>query len=147
MASNKLTNYQLNIIVDKIWKELYKEIEENNKKIVEDFNINSNKEAFEALTVLNTIRRNEEKIKILSDENNSLRIKVRELLGFNKWTNFPYFNNLEESKQYIKEVFTKDNLITLSKSDIELEVITNQNSDVSTLINTIIEKFKEKLTN
>lgn len=147
MASNKLTNYQLNIIVGKIWQELYKEIDENNKRIVKDFNINSNKEAVEALTVLNTIRRNEEKIKVLNDENNSLKIKARKLLGFNKWAGISSFSNIEEIKQYIKEVFTKDSLTYLSKSDIELEVLTNQNSDISSLINTIIEKFKKKLTN
>lgn len=147
MASNKLTNYQLNIIVDKIWQELNQEIFDKNKEIIDSFNIHSNEEASEALTVLNTIRRNEEKIKVLNDENNSLKIKARKLLCLNKWAGISSFSNIEEIKQYIKEVFTKDSLTYLSKSDIELEVLTNQNSDISSLINTIIEKFKKKLTN
>lgn len=145
MASNKLTNYQLNIIVDKIWKELNQEIAEKNREIINNFDIHSNQEASKALMYLSNlldIRKNIEDLEKKQKEIKSLLNKKF------KTSYYSYnLNSIEEIEDYVKKHFTNDDIIYLSKRDIELEVLTNQNSDVSTLINTIIEKFKEKLTN
>jgi len=145
MASNKLTNYQLNIIVDKIWKELNQEIAEKNREIINNFDIHSNQKASKALMYLSNlldIRKNIEDLEKKQKEIKSLLNKIF------KASYYSYnLNSIEEIEDHVKKHFANDDIIYLSKRDIELEVLTNQNSDVSTLINTIIEKFKEKLTN
>lgn len=145
MASNKLTNYQLNIIVDKIWRELNQEISDKNKEIIDNFNIHSNGEASKALMYFNSLLKIRKKKEDLDKKEKEIKSLLNKIFK-NSYYSYS-LNSIEEIENYVKKHFTNDDIIYLSKRDIELEVLTNQNSDVSTLINTIIEKFKEKLTN
>lgn len=145
MAS-KLTNYQLNIVVDRIWEEINKEVQEKNKKIIKDFDINSNADAYDALELFKDYIEVSEQIKTLKVQEDHYLKKLNEIFGYYRYT-YKNIRDLEEVKEIIKTFFTKDAIIFINRKDIELEVISNQNSDISELINNIIKKFKEKLTN
>ena len=142
MASNKLTNYQLNIIVDKIFEELRKAVDETNAKILESFDIDSNEQASRIKKLIKTVIEINALREKLGMEQSQLKSELREF-GISTYI----FKDEEELLTYIKGKFIKDSLIYINKRDIELEVIMNQNSDVSTLISNIVQKFKEKLTN
>lgn len=142
MASNKLTNYQLNIIVDKIFEELRKAVDETNAKILESFDIDSNEQASRIKKLIKTVIEINALREKLGMEQSQLKSELREF-GISTYI----FKDEEELLTYIKGKLIKDSLIYINKRDIELEVIMNQNSDVSTLISNIVQKFKEKLTN
>lgn len=136
MASNKkITNYQLNLIVDKIYQTLRKEIDIKNKEIQDSFvpsevllsEIEEFYEIKERITTLQTIK-------------DRITKRIEDMVGMGI-----SFYNFETREKLINIItIVQAPTIKMSKQDIEFEVLTNSLDDIGSLVEKITNSMREK---
>lgn len=136
MASNKkITNYQLNLIVDKIYQTLRKEIDIKNKEIQDSFvpsevllsEIEEFYEIKERITTLQTIK-------------DRITKRIEDMVGMGI-----SFYNFETREKLINIItIAQAPTIKMSKQDIEFEVLTNSLDDIGSLVEKITNSMREK---
>ena len=136
----KLTNLQMGVIVDKVYKELKKKIDVINKERLEKVNIDKELEE-------------DTKLKLIIEyyEYDRVRKEYEELMGVVKEayvaeTGINYYYNLPKEEDYILKLKEdKANLIHLNKEDIEASVILSDVTDIETLIETISKNITKDI--
>lgn len=136
----KLTNLQMGVIVDKVYKELKKKIDVINKERLEKVNIDRE---LEEDTKLKLIREYYEYNR-LSREYEELMDVVKK--AYTEETGISYYSTLPTEENYILKLKQdKANLIHLDKKDIEASVILSDVTDIETLIETISKNITKDI--
>ena len=136
----KLTNLQMGVIVDKVYKELKKKIDVINKERLEKVNIDRE-------------LKEDTKLKLLREyyEYDRLSIEYEELMSvvkkaYAEETGISYYSTLPTEENYILKLKQdKANLIHLDKKDIEASVILSDVTDIETLIETISKNITKDI--
>lgn len=136
----KLTNLQMGVIVDKVYKELKKKIDVINKERLEKVNIDRE---LEEDTKLKLIREYYEYNR-LSREYEELMDVVKK--AYTEETGISHYYTLPTEENYILRLKEdKANLIHLDKKDIEASVILSDVTDIETLIETISKNITKDI--
>lgn len=141
MASKKITNYQLNLIVDKIYQTLLPEIDRVREEKIKDYELEPEiiqliDEYWETKSFLSNLKLIEE----------VQREKIREELGYNKYSSIYRSSNFDTKEELIEKIkINKVSTVKLDKKDIEFEVLTNSLDDIGSLVEKITNSMREKL--
>jgi len=144
--SKKLTNYQLNLVVNKIYDEVVREISKKNAELKEQFSFEDVPECVESLELLDTYIDLNKQISEIAEQQFGIRerlIKLKALPHYGYITN----HNIKDSTQMIKNNLfdAYGTQISFKRSDIELAVLSNQHEDIGELINKVIKQFTESI--
>jgi hypothetical protein len=130
----KLTNRQLELITDKIYLKVREQIEKYNKEVMDSFEIDHTSEHWG--------------VYLDFMEYTSLMKKAnalwKDICEETEWSTYSKEPEVGRFVQFLKRKALEGKLAEVSKPDIEFEVITNQNKDISELVNSITEKLLEK---
>lgn len=137
----RLTKRQQEIIIDEIYNQVSKPIIEANNKALESVKINENDQYLLDCAEYNRLEKEEHRIEDLKKNiENKYYQKTFNGFEFNyspmyKGNRAKYINYLKSSQVVL--------LDTISKKDIEKELILAGNKDIPELIETIVAKFKK----
>lgn len=136
----KLTNLQMGVIVDKVYKELKKKIDAVNKERLEKVNIDRELKEDTKLKLLREYYEYDR----LSREYEELMDVVKK--AYIEEAGISYYSTLPTEEKYILELKKdKANLIHLDKEDIEASVILSDVTDIETLIETISKNITKDI--
>ena len=137
----RLTNRQQEVIIDEIYKQVSEPIIEANNKLLESVKINENDQYLLDCAEYDRLEKEENRIENLKkDLANKYYQKTFNGFEFNyspiyKDSRDKYINYLKSSQVVL--------LDTISKKDIEKELILAGNKDIPELIETIVAKLKK----
>lgn len=138
----RLTNKQLEIVVNEIYKQVSKPIIEANNKALEEVTLPENDPYLKDVATYNSVQESIDKLKKIQENIND-KWESTELNGFN-------FNNcwpcpIRYVNDYIKHI--KQNSVVLadfpSRYEIEKQIILAGNKDIPELIKTVVNMFKK----
>lgn len=136
----KLTNLQMGVIVDKVYKELKKKIDVINKERLEKVNIDRE---LKEDTKLKLIREYYEYDRLSTEYEELMRVVKK---AYTEEAGISYYSTLPTEEDYILRLKEdKANLIHLDKRDIEASVILSDVTDIETLIETISKNITKDI--
>jgi hypothetical protein len=137
----RLTNRQQEIIIDEIYKQVSEPIIEANNKALDSVKINENDQYLLDCAEYDRLEKEENRIESLKKDLAN-KYYQKTFNGFEFGYSPMYKGNRAEYINYLKssQVILLD---TISKTDIEKELILAGNKDIPELIETIVAKFKK----
>jgi hypothetical protein len=137
----RLTNRQQEIIIDEIYEQVSEPIIEANNKALDSVKINENDQYLLDCAEYDRLEKEENRIESLKKDLAN-KYYQKTFNGFEFGYSPMYKGNRAEYINYLKssQVILLD---TISKTDIEKELILAGNKDIPELIETIIAKFKK----
>jgi hypothetical protein len=137
----RLTNRQQEIIIDEIYEQVSEPIIEANNKALDSVKINENDQYLLDCAEYDRLEKEENRIESLKKDLAN-KYYQKTFNGFEFGYSPMYKGNRAEYINYLKssQVILLD---TISKTDIEKELILAGNKDIPELIETIVAKFKK----
>lgn len=136
----KLTNLQMGVIVDKIYKELSEKIEPINKARVEAVDVDKVLKGDKVIPLLKAFREVELEEEALRNKKEDIRAKLKKV--------YPEYSHysIPTPEEFIQKFRRKEaNLITIDRRDIEANVILSDVTDLETLIANITRSITKNI--